>query len=285
LTKEIAKNEMIVRIDRQPRTKLPANYEFCLKAPENVFLTFIQSSSLLFLPEATTVMVVGTMNFTFYSEGKSILEINECKSRAVTTVYHEFSTSDRVNSQIKQVRRTNNIVEFMYYGPVYVETQAKSATLGWRKKDEEKKLGYGYDQYYPSKLRYEYLPVEGQLRVTVFPLSRSTTNEIFVEFPELTYTVYLAAEEMNLYEAINCENGVYAVKSKTEKGRPEFVEFIFNVSYGLFRQRRLRRNSTGRSLFWLGLLSTALPASRMMGSIGSAIPIRRSRWPCWKANR
>ena len=42
----------------------------------------------------------------------------------------------------------------MYYGPVYLQVQASSATISWRKKDERTKVGFGYEQYTPSKLRY-----------------------------------------------------------------------------------------------------------------------------------
>lgn len=33
----------------------------------------------------------------------------------------------------------------MYYGPVYVQVEAKSGTIAWRRKDQLKKIGYGYD--------------------------------------------------------------------------------------------------------------------------------------------
>ena len=64
---------MIVTIDKAPRTTLPANYELCLTSKNATFLTFIQSSGLLYLPENTNVVVAGTTNFTFYSEGSSLL--------------------------------------------------------------------------------------------------------------------------------------------------------------------------------------------------------------------
>ena len=154
LSKEIAKSEMLITIDKEPKTPLPSEYEFCFTSKETVFFTFIQSSRLVYLPEETTVFVKGVTNFTFYSEGKSLLEINECKSRAVATVYKSFDTTSRLNSPVRQVRRTNNIMEFTHYGPVYLQVQAKSGTIAWRRKDELKKLGYGYDQYFATKLRY-----------------------------------------------------------------------------------------------------------------------------------
>jgi len=81
------------------------------------------------------MVVQKLMNFSFYSEGKNILEINECKSRAVTTILNSFTTTDKANSEIKQVRKSNNIIEFLFYGPVYVQVYAESGTIAWRRKD------------------------------------------------------------------------------------------------------------------------------------------------------
>lgn len=50
------------------------------------------------------------MNLSFYTEGKSLIEINECTSRAVTTVSSNFKEVSGTNSDIKQVRKTNNII-------------------------------------------------------------------------------------------------------------------------------------------------------------------------------
>ena len=178
-------------------------------------------------------MVANTMNFSFYSEGKSILEINECKSRAVTTVYHSFSTEDRANSLIKQVRKTNNIIEFNYYGPVYVQVEAKTGTIAWRKKDEAKKIGYGYDQYFPSKIRYE---VEGtKLKVQVFPLRKSKLENVDVKFNELYYSAVVTFEEMGIYDALNCERGDFFVEHQSVKGEQPEIFFSFDVTQNLFR--------------------------------------------------
>lgn len=108
-----------------------------------------------------------------------------------------------MNSQVRQVRKTNNIVEFMYFGPVYVQVQAKSGTVSWRKKNDATKAGHGYDYYTSSKLRYEFSQFEPGLKVEVFKL-KQIVEESPIKFKKLTYTVYIAAEEMNLYEAINC---------------------------------------------------------------------------------
>jgi hypothetical protein len=57
---------MIVKIEKAPK-QLPVDYEFCMKSKENVFVTFIQSASLLYLPENTTIVVQKLTNFSFYS--------------------------------------------------------------------------------------------------------------------------------------------------------------------------------------------------------------------------
>ena len=60
------------------------------------------------------------MTLTFYAEGKSLIEVNECRSRAIVSISHSFNTLGGINSEIRQVRKTNNIIEFNYYGPVYL---------------------------------------------------------------------------------------------------------------------------------------------------------------------
>jgi hypothetical protein len=62
-----------------------------MKTKDNVFLTFVHSSKLNYLPEQQKVMVAGESNFTFYAEGKSVVEINECQSRAIATVSDSFT--------------------------------------------------------------------------------------------------------------------------------------------------------------------------------------------------
>ena len=75
------------------------------------------------------------MNLSFYAEGKSLIEINECKSRASTTISKSFNNLGELNGDIRQVRKTNNIIEFTFYGPIYVHIQSESSTALWRPKD------------------------------------------------------------------------------------------------------------------------------------------------------
>jgi hypothetical protein len=55
-------------------------------------------------------MVSKEMNLSFYAEGKNLIEINECTSRAITTISNSFNNMGGLNSEIKQVRKTNNII-------------------------------------------------------------------------------------------------------------------------------------------------------------------------------
>jgi hypothetical protein len=155
-------------------------------------------------------MVSKEMNLSFYAEGKSLIEINECTSRATTTISHSFNNMGGINSEIRQVRKTNNIIEFNYYGPVYVNVKADSATIAWRKKDDLSKRGLAYDEYTNNKIRIE---KDGKLlSVKVFPLKK-VTDKPSVSFTTVEYTAYIAKEEMNLYDAMNCNNGKYLSKS------------------------------------------------------------------------
>jgi hypothetical protein len=73
------------------------------------------------------------------------------------------------------VRKTNNIIEFSSYGPVYVHIQSKSSTALWRPKDELTRRGYGYDEYSTNKIRIEKLGNK-QLKVDVYPLKKMVSK-------------------------------------------------------------------------------------------------------------
>lgn len=57
---------MIIKIEK-PLKLYPIPYEFCLKSKQQIFLTFIQSSRLNYLAEKKSVLVVKSMNFSFYA--------------------------------------------------------------------------------------------------------------------------------------------------------------------------------------------------------------------------
>jgi hypothetical protein len=106
---------------------------------------------------------------------------------------NSFTTTDKANSEIKQIRKSNNIIEFLFYGPVYINIVTNSSTIAWRRKDEQKKLGYGYDEYSPNKLRYSL--VDGTLKVVIYGLKRNgNIAKPMIDFGKSNYTAFLAEE-------------------------------------------------------------------------------------------
>jgi hypothetical protein len=48
----------------------------CLKSPEDIILTVVQSSPIIYFPEREAMLVKEQINLTFGSSGKNILELN-----------------------------------------------------------------------------------------------------------------------------------------------------------------------------------------------------------------
>ena len=86
----------------------------------------------------------------------------------------------------------------------------------WRKKDELTKQGFGYDEYSSNKVRID---KEGDmLTVEIFPLKK-IAEKPKVSLTSVSYTAFIAEEEMNLFDAMNCNNGQYlssSISSNTE---------------------------------------------------------------------
>jgi hypothetical protein len=150
----------------------------------------------------------------------------------MTMISHSFNSIGGLNSNIKQVRKTNNIIEFNYYGPVYINVKADSATLAWRRKDELTLQGFGYDEYTSNKIRID---KEGNiLTVEVFPLKK-IIEKPKVSMKNVEYSAFLAEEEMNLYDAMNCNNGAYLSKSISSNAEDKSLILSFEVQLSLFR--------------------------------------------------
>lgn len=128
-------------------------YSLCLTSSEPMSLTVIQSSPVNYLPEKTSIMVYNELNITFGSEGKNIIEINECNSRAITEIFSEFNNIKSTSSEIKQRRRSNNIVEFFHYGAVFVNIRSKKSSVRWLYFNETSGEGQGYDDYQSGFVR------------------------------------------------------------------------------------------------------------------------------------
>ena len=80
-----------------------------------------------------------------------------------------------MKSQVRQVRKSNNIIEFVHYGPVYVQAYSQGSTIAWRRKQIKGNIGYAYEQYQTNKIRY-YI-VEDKLRVEVYQLKKTQSHE------------------------------------------------------------------------------------------------------------
>lgn len=57
------------------------------------------------------------------------------------------------SSEIKQRRKSNNIIEFYHYGPVYIKIASEKATLRWISVNETSGAGQGYDDFKSSWIR------------------------------------------------------------------------------------------------------------------------------------
>ena len=146
------------------------------------------------------------MNFSFYAEGKTLIELNECQSRAIATISTSFNDITAINSEIRQVRKSNNIIQFSHFGPIFLNVQAISATISWRKKNLDTGEGTAYDLYTNNKIRID--KVGNELKVEVFP-PKKITKDPKIKLSNINYKVFLAEEQSNLYNAMNCNNGVY----------------------------------------------------------------------------
>lgn len=74
----------------------------------------------MMVPSDTSVLLTRPTNITFGSKGASILEVDECSTRSVISISSTFNDLHTSDSEILQVRRANNLVEFNHWGPVYV---------------------------------------------------------------------------------------------------------------------------------------------------------------------
>lgn len=105
-------------------TEGPTPYEVCFKSTAGIFsLTFIQSARILLLPSDTYVYLTHPTNLTFGSKGDVVLEIDECKGRSVTSVASTFNNLHDFDTEINQVKRSNNLVEFYHWGPTYIHLE------------------------------------------------------------------------------------------------------------------------------------------------------------------
>lgn len=67
------------------------------------------------------------------SQGKGIIEVDQCGSRSQLFLNSKYQDINNMNSKITQRRIGNNLIAFDNYGPVYLNTESKDyVTLRWR---------------------------------------------------------------------------------------------------------------------------------------------------------
>ena len=85
-----------------------------------VSLTFIQSAHIMMIPSDTAVLMTHSTNLTFCSKGTTVMEVDECSGRSVVSVSSSFNDLHTSESEISQIRRGNNLIEFYFWGPVFI---------------------------------------------------------------------------------------------------------------------------------------------------------------------
>jgi hypothetical protein len=60
------------------------------------------------------------------ANGSTILEVGECSGRAILSISKDFSSVHEIGSEIKQFRKSNNLIEFNFIGPVYVQSHVNN---------------------------------------------------------------------------------------------------------------------------------------------------------------
>jgi hypothetical protein len=168
------------------------------------------------------------MNMTFGSEGLTIIELNDCKSRATTYVYSEFSQLKSSSSEVYQRRRSkNNIMEFYHYGPVYVSIQSEKTIVRWFAINRASGAGQGYDDYQVSRMHV--MKTGRKIKVKAEPILPVNKQRVKSKIQMVNYTFVAAQEKLELYEAMNCGEGEFV--KKIVRHNSTFSDKVVKVSF------------------------------------------------------
>jgi hypothetical protein len=93
---------------------------------------------------------------------------------------------------------------------------ADYVALSWKNSHRSSLNGFGYEFYSPSTFRIAFDSASQDVSLRIKPIEQlSTENNIYL--PELLYVkyhVYVAGEELDLYNAMNCQKGKYMYWAK-----------------------------------------------------------------------
>ena len=70
-----------------------------------------------------------------------------------TAIYSQFGDLGKSQSEIKQTRKKNNILEFYYYGPIFANFKGYKGSVKWFPYNDAQSIGIGYDSYEAGWLR------------------------------------------------------------------------------------------------------------------------------------
>ena len=168
-------------------------FELCLSSPEYLSVILIQSSPVNYFPEKESILVTEQMNLTLNPKGKTLIEVDECEGKAITFLSSEFNNLNSISSEIKQNRRMNGLIEFDFYGPVFLSSKMKKGLLKWRDYDEV------YDQFQTGWIRIT--KKQSTLVVSAEALKQlSSTTQI----DKIIYKFGTGKEESDLSSTLNC---------------------------------------------------------------------------------
>jgi hypothetical protein len=150
------------------------------------------------------------MNLTFMSEGRGVIEVDECASRSVITLNNQYKEVKSMSSSINSRRAANNLILFTYSGPVFMHVDSNDyVALSWKNYHKSNLNGFGYDIYAPATFRIAFDPASLDISVRVKPIEAVPEAKDLPDLLSITYHVFVAGEEMELYNAMNCEKGKF----------------------------------------------------------------------------
>ena len=198
------------------------DFAFCVsfKLFEDIELTVIQYSSVIYWPEQMPILVLQELNLTFGAKGTTIVEINECESRAIVTAHPDYSKMGSSMSNLKQVRGSFFSLHYIYYeGPVFLTVKSRKGSVRWINYDPRERRGIGYQEFEIRNLVVVKLS-EFLLDVVVFQPT-SEMPELNRRVKEIEYIFSFGVTETDLFSSLNCG---------TERGAEKVVRVT--PSYG-----------------------------------------------------
>jgi hypothetical protein len=167
------------------------------------------------------------------SEGRGVIEVDECAARSVITLNSQFRDVKSISSAIGSRRVANNLIYFNYSGPVFMHVDSTDfVALAWKNHHRSSLNGHGYDIYSSSTFRLAFDADTQGFSVRVKPIE-AASGAVAKDLPHLlsvNYHIFMAGEEMELYSAMNCEKGKYMYWVRRVEGEALASEAVVKLS-------------------------------------------------------